>query len=253
MKKNVAIITGASSGIGFSLAKNLAARGYIIGLISRQEKDLHTRVNQIYNNGGIAQYSVADVSNEKQITNAIHSLISRLGGINILIANAGISRTDFNKDSSSLNIDDIELMMKVNYLGVVYSFNTVTPLMLKNKSGCLVAISSLTAYKGFPNLSGYCASKAAVNVFLEGLRVQLLRTGISIKIICPGFVRTPMSAVNKHPMPFSMDPDQAAFRIVNTILSNKKISNFPWPLVSLVMLSKILPDWVIAYARTRKD
>ena len=113
-----------------------------------------------------------------------------------------------------MNVRDIEEMFRVNTLGVVYAIEAVLPEMLHRGRGHLAAVSSLAAYKGMPGESAYCASKAAVNCYLEGLRIHLRDTGIAVTTLCPGFVRTPMTAVNEFHMPWLLEADEAARRIV---------------------------------------
>ena len=115
------------------------------------------------------------------------------------------------------NVDAIEEMIRVNLLGLVYTVEMSLPSMLRRGAGHIVAISSLSAYKGMPGESAYCASKAAVNTFMDGLRVQLRGRGVDVSTICPGFVKTPMTAIDDYPMPFAMEPEEAARRIVRAI------------------------------------
>jgi short-subunit dehydrogenase len=102
-----------------------------------------------------------------------------------------------------------------------------------------------------PAESGYCASKAAVNVFMEGLRIQLRDRGIHVTTICPGFVKTPMTEVNKFKMPWLMEPDQAARYIVRALRRKKKEYTFPWQMAVLMWLTRRLPDWFVA--RTMRE
>ena len=112
----------------------------------------------------------------------------------------------------------------------------------------LAAVSSVAAYKGLPGESGYTSSKAAVNNFMEGLRIQLRGRGIAVTTLCPGFVRTPMTAVNEFKMPFLLEADEAARRIVRALARRRKVYNFPWPMALLMKLTGWLPDWVLARA-----
>ncbi len=126
------------------------------------------------------------------------------------------------------NVGDIEKMFQVNVLGVVYSLEAVLPQMLQRRRGHIAAISSIAAYKGLPGESGYTSSKAALNVFMEGLRVQLRSKGIAVTTICPGFVHTPMTEVNEFKMPWLLTADEAARRIVRALRRKRKVYNFPW-------------------------
>src|SRR5262249_45008770 len=122
------------------------------------------------------------------------------------------------------------------------------PEMLRRGRGHLAAVSSLAAYVGLPGESGYCASKAAVNVFMEGLRIQLRDRGIAVTTICPGFVKTPMTAVNDFHMPFVMEADEAARRIVRALRRRRKVFNFPWQTSWLMKATHWVPDWLMARA-----
>ena len=107
-------------------------------------------------------------------------------------------------------------------------------------------MSSLAAYKGLPGEAAYCASKSAVNTFLEGLRIHLRGKGVAVTTVCPGFVRTPMTAVNEFAMPFVMEPDEAARRIVRALRRRVKVFNFPWPMALFMKLTRWFPDWLMA-------
>ena len=120
----------------------------------------------------------------------------------------------------------IEKMVRVNLLGVVYAIEAVLPAMLERQRGHLSAVSSLAAYKGLPGESGYRATKAAVNSYLEGLRIQLASRGIAVTTICPGFVKTPMTDVNNFKMPWLITADDAARRIVRRCDGGARCSIF---------------------------
>jgi short-subunit dehydrogenase len=130
----------------------------------------------------------------------------------------------------------------------VYAIDAALPAMLARGSGHVAAVSSLAAYRGLPGESAYCASKAAVNVYLEGLRVQLRGRGVAVTAVCPGFVRTPMTAPNKFHMPWVMGPDEAAARILRGLRRRKKVDNFPWTTTALMKLTRWAPDWLLALA-----
>ena len=249
-QSKVAIITGASSGIGKALARELSQQNWSVGLIARRIDRLNELATEISNADGRVEVAAADVSDREQITSAIEALRSSLGEVDLLIANAGVSRPDY---LDPFTVDDIELMFKVNTLGVVYAINSVLPQMLKNKSGHIAAVSSSGAYKGMPGSAGYCASKSAVNTFMEGLRIQLREENITLTTICPGFVKTPMTDVNTFKMPWLVEPAEAARRIVSALQRGKKVYNFPWQMAVLVKLFRFLPDWAVARFVPRKS
>jgi short-subunit dehydrogenase len=241
----VAVVTGASSGIGWSLARALAAEGCKLGLVARRREALERLAAEIGQAGGTAVAAPADVGDRRQTVDAIHGVAERLGPVDLLVANAGVGAPTL---LEPFNVGDVEKMVRVNTLGVVYAIEAVLPDMLQRGRGHLAAVSSLGAYKGLPGESGYCASKAAVNTFMEGLRIQLRGKGVAVTTICPGFVRTPMTEVNDFPMPWVLEADEAARRIVRALRRRVKVYNFPWKTALLMKLTGWLPDWVMARA-----
>lgn len=238
----VAIITGASSGIGWALAHTLAAEGCKVGLVARRREQLAALAAEIEKNGGTTAFAVADVAEREQTVAAIREIAVRLGPVDLLIANAGVGAPT---TVEPFNVGDIEKMFRVNVLGVVYSLEAVLPQMLERRRGHVAAISSLAAYAGLPGESGYTASKAAVNVFMDGLRIQLRGKGIAVTTICPGFVKTPMTEVNEFKMPWLLSADAAARRIVAALKRKRKIYNFPWQMSLFMKFARWAPDWLV--------
>jgi short-subunit dehydrogenase len=246
--ERVAVVTGASSGIGAALVRRLAADGWRVGLIARRAEKLSEQIAEIQRTGGVAAAAAADVAERDELLAAIGSLESELGPTDLLIANAGVGTPTL---LDPVNVADVERMVRVNLLGVVYAIEAVLPGMLARGRGHVAAVSSLAAYKGLPGESGYCASKAAVNAYLEGLRIHLRNRGVAVTTVCPGFVKTPMTDVNPFPMPWLMGADVAARRILRAIRRRQKVCNFPWQTTLLMKLTRWLPDWVLA--RTMHD
>jgi short-subunit dehydrogenase len=238
----VAIITGASSGIGWALAQSLAAEGCKVGLVARRREQLAALAAEIESRGGTTAVGVADVAAREEAVAVIREVGARLGPVDLLIANAGVGAPT---TVSPFNVGEVEKMFRVNVLGVIYSLEAVLPQMLERRRGHLAAISSLAAYKGLPGESGYTSSKAAVNVFMEGLRVQLRSKGIAVTTICPGFVKTPMTEVNEFKMPWVLTAEEAARRIVHALKRKRKVYNFPWQLSLFMKLAGWAPDWLV--------
>jgi short-subunit dehydrogenase len=239
----VAVVTGASSGIGRALAKVLAAEGARVGLVARRREQLEALAEEIRAAGGTAAVGAADVADRGQVQAAVEEVRTQLGPVDLLVANAGVGAPTL---VEPMNVGDVEKMLRVNVLGVVYAIDAVLPEMLRRGRGHLAAVSSLAAYKGLPGESGYCASKAAVNALLEGLRIQLRDRGIAVTTVCPGFVRTPMTEINDFHMPWLLQPDEAAQRIVRALHRRKKVYNFPWQTTLMMKVTAWLPDWVVA-------
>jgi short-subunit dehydrogenase len=239
----VAVITGASSGIGWALARELAAQHCRVGLVARRQDRLDALAAEIRAGGGTAECAAADVADRSCTVAAIHALRDQLGPIDLLVANAGVGAPTL---LEPLNIEQVEHMFRINVLGMVYSFEAVLPAMLQRGWGHLAGVSSLAAYKGLPGESAYCASKAAVNSYLEGLRIQLRDRGVTVTTICPGFIKTPMTDVNDFKMPWLLQPEEAARRIVRALGRRRKVYNFPWQTTLLMKATRWLPDWVLA-------
>ena len=240
----VAVITGASSGIGRSLAAALARSGCRVGLIARRRSALDQLAGEIRERGGIAAVEVADVGDRDRMRQAVGDLAEALGPVDLMVASAGVG---IPTTLEPVNIEAVEETIRVNVLGVIYAIDAVLPSMLARGTGQIAAISSLAAYKGMPGESAYCASKAAVNAYLEALRVQVRGRGITVSTICPGFIRTPMTATMSF-MPFALGPDEAASRIVGALRRKEKVYNFPMRTVALMKLAQWLPDWLLAIA-----
>jgi short-subunit dehydrogenase len=183
------LITGASSGIGRGLAVEIAARGGRLGLVARRVEVLDEIVYEIRTQNGTAIAVGADVRDANALKHAADRVRAELGPIDVLIANAGIGVTDH---AANLDPEKVAEVINVNVLGAVNSVAAVLPEMVERRSGQLVAIASLAGYRGLAKSAAYCASKAALSSFFESLRIDLRHTGVSVTIIYPGFIKTPL-------------------------------------------------------------
>jgi short-subunit dehydrogenase len=245
----VSVVTGASSGLGAGLARELTRRGDRVGVIARRREMIDSLAAELRAEGCTVVAVAADVGDKFSLQSAVDQLRTELGPIDLMIANAGLGKPDF---LDPFTVDDIEAMIRVNLLGVVYSLNAVLPEMLARGKGHFVGVSSMGAYNGMPGSAGYTASKAGVNTFLKGIRIQLRDTGVRVTTVCPGFIRTPMTDVNEFKMPWLLEPDVAARMVLRAIDRGVKVYNFPWQLALLTHVLKRLPDWCIAKWFPRK-
>ena len=191
--------------------------------------------------GGEALPLPADVRDPAAINEVTQRVLERWGRVDVLVANAGMSSTTA---GTRLNAGEVGDVISVNVLGVVNSVAAVLPGMLERQAGHLVAISSLASYRGMPKSGAYSASKAAVSTLFESLRVDLRRSHIDVTTIHPGFIRTPMTAGRKKKLPFLLEPDDAACRIIRAVERRARTYAFPWQLASLVRVIKHIPDAV---------
>jgi short-subunit dehydrogenase len=239
----VAIVTGATGGIGQELARQLAGADARVGLIARRHGVLEDLARAIAGSGGVALAAPADVTKREELETAVQSVRRGLGPVDVLIASAGVCMPTL---LEPVNLADVEAMVRVNLLGVVYAFAAVLPEMLRRQSGRLAAVASLAAYGALPGESGYCASKAAVKIYLDGLRAQLCERGIVVTTLCPGFVRTQMTAENTFWMPGLLSPHDAARRMLVAICRGRGVYNFPWLPTLLAKVVARLPDPILA-------
>jgi short-subunit dehydrogenase len=234
----VVLITGASSGIGRALAIELGRRGATVGLLARRVDALRELAVEVERAGGRALALPADVRDAAQVRAAAGELRARFERIDVLIANAGIAST---AHITELRAEDVNEVMSINVVGAANSVTAVLPEMVARGRGQLVAISSLSAYRGLPKSAAYCASKAALSAFFESVRIDLRGTGIDVTIIHPGFIKTPLTAGRKAEMPYLMELDDATKKIVRAIETRRKSYAFPWQLASVVRAAMLFP------------
>jgi short-subunit dehydrogenase len=229
------LITGASSGIGAALARRLAAPGRRLTLLGRDAPRLAAVAADC---AGEVATACVEVQDAPAMAGAIERACAA-APIDLLIANAGISG------------GDPSTLVAVNIQGVVNTVEPALPPMRARGAGQIALMSSLAGFRGLPNAPAYCASKAAVRLYGEGLRGRLARDGIGVSVICPGFVRTPLTAANPFPMPFLMEPATAAARIVRGLARNRARIAFPRRLYALAVLTSLLPAAVVDGLFTR--
>jgi short-subunit dehydrogenase len=231
-------LTGASTGIGEALVEPLVRRGARVAITARRSGLLDAIAARHAHGGASPVLAVAaDVTDRGALGAAARRIEAAWGGIDLAIFNAGGSVGDRERFRG----DDCAATMTLNYFSVVYGIDAVLPGMLARGNGHIAAVASLAGYRAMPVSAGYGASKAAVIHLLDGLRFELAPRGISVTVINPGFVRTPLTAPNAFRMPFLMDADEAAQRIVRGLERGKKEIHFPAPLSWTLKLMRVLP------------
>lgn len=230
------IITGASSGLGAALARRYAGSGARVGLIARRGTELE-QLAQAF--PGRYATQIADVRDSTAMRHAAAALTASHGLPDIVIANAGISigtLTELPEDEQVFR--DI---FDINLIGMVNTFQPHIAAMRERGHGVLVGIASVAGYRGLPGATAYSASKAAAIAYLEGLRVELRGSGITVITICPGYIATAMTAGNPYRMPFIISAETAAEKIVRIIASRKAFAVLPWPMAIVARLMHVLP------------
>jgi short-subunit dehydrogenase len=235
-----AFITGASSGIGRSLARHFAARGTHVIVAARRQPELQSLVDEIVSAGGKADLCVLDVSAADSVSSCIHEWDQRTGGLDLVVANAGVGVV---RPAHKLSWSaDVEPVLRVNIIGAFATLLAGMAVMLPRASGTLVGVSSLASMRGLPKSGAYSASKAALATFLETLRIDLQRKGLCVVDVRPGFVDTAMTQKNKMKMPLLMNVEDASRIAVEGIERGDAIVACPRALSALMSVTESIPD-----------
>lgn len=239
----VVFLTGASSGIGAALALEYAKTGAKLALTARR-LDLLEKVKADCEKVG-AKVSVyqCDVTDHQAVQKTVAEIYKNFGQIDMVIANAGVSGSF---KAEKLQAEAATQIIDVNVNGLINTVAAVLPKMLERNSGTIVGVSSLASYISFPQSYIYCGSKSAVSAILSGLRLELLKTNIQVTTICPGYIRTDMTAANRFHMPFLMDVDVAARRIVRAVQRGAAVYDFPQRMRWIIRIASCLPESLIA-------
>ncbi len=227
-------ITGGTTGIGMEIAKNYLSKGWKVGVCGRDRQKFLSSFSGMEDR--ILFYEV-DVTEREKLKAAI-SEFSRPTGLNLVIANAGIA---YEHKTKLPDWDYSYRMVQINLVGVMHTFEAAMEVMIPQGHGHLAAISSLAAFNGLPGVAAYSATKAAVIKLCESFSLDLKKFNIDVTTICPGFIATPLTASNTHPMPFLMSAPKAADKIVNAIEKKKAIYSFPFIFAHIVKLMGLLP------------
>ncbi|MDB5219150.1 MAG: 3-oxoacyl-[acyl-carrier protein] reductase [Myxococcaceae bacterium] len=242
------LVTGASSGIGRALVLELAKRGAHVMASARRESELASLCAEVTANGGRCSFTVCDVSDPEAAAELVRKAERDLGSLDMLVSNAGVGGSTH---SSRLDVASVSRMIDVNVRGAIAPMIAAIPIMMGQKHGQLVGVSSLAGRRALPTAAVYNATKAALSTFLEGLRMDLEPAGILVTDVQPGFVATDMTAKNKFKMPFLWDPERAATHIADRLESGPRILAFPLPMDLLTRFAQHLPYSVHSWATRR--
>lgn len=240
VNKNI-LITGASSGIGYQLTKDLVKEGANLALLARRKNILDSLAEELKNYPSKIVTAYCDVASKEYVKSAFDFVKKEFGHIDMVILNAG---TSLRVTIKNFDADCFENIINVNLIGMIHCSNEIIPDFIKRRGGCIVGISSLSDSRGFPRSAVYCASKAGASVFLEGIRIELKKYNVKVINVKPGFVKTPMTEKNEFYMPFLMNVEKASQIIINGIKKEKRIVEFPALLVLGAKFLKLLPDFL---------
>jgi hypothetical protein len=229
------VITGASSGIGDALVRQYAADGVVLGHISRRKAEGKGLPGQI------ASYAV-DVTDERALAAAAEDFIRRFGAPDLVIANAGIASGTEGADLR--DVAKLRKVLDVNVAGLAATLAAFAPAMRAAGRGTLAGIASVAGFRGLAGNGAYCASKSAAITWMESLRAELHGSGVSVVCICPGYIDTPMTQVNRFRMPFLLSADEAARRIARAIARKRRLAVIPWQMALVSIALRAMPGWL---------
>ena len=241
------LITGASSGLGEALALAYARPEMRLALTGRDAVRLERVAFACRERGARVASAVLDATDAAATAAWIETQDEALP-LDLVIANAGISGGTSGTGESA---EQVRRIFATNVGGVVNTIEPAARLMAARGRGQLAIMSSLASFRGFPGSAAYCASKAAVRVYGEGLGAELAAHGIAVSVICPGYVRTAMTAKNRFPMPFLMDAERAAKIMTRGLARRRARIAYPWRLYALVWLLAALPPSLVHRLVTR--
>jgi short-subunit dehydrogenase len=224
------VITGASSGIGEALARHYAGEGTVLALISRRAPVAGLP-------GQVVHYP-ADVTDAA----ALGRIAADFGPADLVIANAGVGVGTHGEDLA--DVEKLRRVLEVNVAGLAATLAAFAPAMRRAGHGTLAGIASVAGFRGLAGNGAYCASKAAAITWMESLRAELYGSGVSVVCVCPGYIDTPMTRVNRFRMPFLLPADEAARRIARAIAAKRRLAVIPWQMAAVSVLLRVMPGWL---------
>ena len=233
-------ITGASSGIGEALAVYYAAQGATLGLAARRGDSLAALNARL---GGRHACYPLDVADAPALHAAAADFVARFGAPDIVIASAGVSAGTLTECEEDLAV--FKRVMDINVFGMAATFAPFIPaLKAAGNAARLVGIASVAGIRGLPGAEAYSASKAAAIAYLESLRLEMRPYGIKVVTIAPGYIATPMTAVNPYKMPFLLPAAKAAERFAAAIARGTSYAVIPWQMGVVAKVLRLLPNWL---------
>jgi len=206
----------------------------VLGLISRRRAQPPLA-------GTVVPYPL-DVSDERALAQAAADFVGRFGPPDLVIANAGIATGTLSEDLS--DVAKLRRVLDVNVVGLAATLAAFAPAMRRAGRGTLAGIASVAGFRGLAGNGAYSASKAAARVWLESLRTELYGSGVSVVCVCPGYIDTPLTRVNRFRMPFLISAEQAAPKIARAIAAKRRLVVTPWQMALVSLPLRVMPGWL---------
>lgn len=246
-KPSVAWITGASSGIGRALAEALADRGWTVAISARGPEGLNDVVTNAGVDGRLVPYPL-DITRADDAGAVVAAIEQDLGPIDLAILNAG---THIPVSASAFDRDAVAKLIETNLIGTVNCLDALMPRFISRRGGEIAIVASMTGYRGLPTSAGYGATKAGLINMAEALRPELRLHDVSMRLINPGFIDTPLTRRNPFPMPFLVSPEKAAEIILRKLSGRAFEITVPWQMAVVMKALRFLPN-AVALAITQR-
>lgn len=230
-------ITGAGKGIGRALALKMASEGWTVAASARTVSDLETLISESRCDHIYA--FPLDITDSIANRIVLGEIEEKLGPVDLAVLNAGTHRPMSAKD---FDVETVRGLVETNLMGTVNGLGALLPVFRIRRQGRIAVVSSVAGYRGLPTSAAYGATKAALINMCEALKPELDSEGVSLCLINPGFVETPLTDENEFPMPFLVTPEAAADTIYKGLMAEKFEIVFPWRFAVVMKLLRILPN-----------
>ncbi len=229
-------IIGASSGIGAALARRLAAKGATLALSARNRPALDALALETGLRHSVWPLDVSNAGDVRDVANALSQSWPRIDSVIVM---AG---TYTPQAVADMNLEDARRIIDVNLMGSIHVIHAILPVFHTQGYGQIALCGSVAGYRGLPQGQPYSATKAAIINMAESLRAEEQPHGIDVRLICPGFVHTPMTAKNTFVMPMAISADEAAMHIACGLLGRDFEIHFPRKFTWLMKILRAMPD-----------
>jgi len=191
--------------------------------------------------GTVVPYLI-DVRDEAALAGAARDFVARFGAPDLVIANAGISAGTLGEAIE--DVPKLRQVLEVNVIGMAASLAAFAPAIRHAGRGTLACIASVASFRGLAGNGAYSASKAAARTWCESLRTELHGSGVCVVCVCPGYIDTPLTRVNRFHMPFLLSADEAAPKIAHAIAARRRVAVIPWQMALVSVVLRLMPDWL---------
>ncbi len=234
-------ITGASTGIGRELARQYAGHGHQVVATARGAENLDSLAQEAEKLKGSIIPKPGDVCDAAILQTIFNEICEQTGVPDLVVLNAGTHKPT---SATSFVLEDHLRLMDINFNGVLNGLNVCLPALIERGNGQIAVVASVAGYRGLPRAGAYGASKAGLINLCESMQPELQAVGVDLRVVCPGFIETPLTDLNDFPMPFLMPVEKAVKALIKGLEGNKFQIVFPWQMGLIMQLLRRMPNWL---------